>query len=65
MMPSMAAIPNRATKPIAAETLNGVPVRNSAKMPPIRAIGMTLAASSVSRQRAEVDIEQKQDQPDG
>ena len=48
MMPSMAAMPNSATKPIAADTLNGVPVRNSAKMPPISAIGITLAASSVS-----------------
>ena len=48
MMPSIAAMPNSATKPIAAETLNGVPVTNSAKMPPISAIGITLAASSVS-----------------
>ena len=51
-MPSMAAMPNRATKPIAAETLNGVPVRASAKTP-IRAIGMTLAANS------SIDSEQK------
>ena len=48
MMPSITEMPNRAMKPIAAETLNGVPVTNSAKMPPISAIGMTLAASSVS-----------------
>ena len=48
MMPSMAAMPNKATKPIAADTLKGVPVMNSEKIPPISAIGMTLAASSVS-----------------
>ena len=52
MMPSMAAIPNRATKPIAAETLNAVPVSSSAKIPPISAIGMTLAASNASRNDA-------------
>ena len=48
MMPSIAAMPNSATKPIAADTLNGVPVKYSVKMPPISAIGMTLAASSIS-----------------
>ena len=48
MMLSITEIPNKAIKPIAAETLNGVPVTNSAKMPPISAIGMTLSASSVS-----------------
>ena len=63
-MPSMAAMPNSATKPIAAETLNGVPVRNSAKMPPIIAIGMTLAASSMSVTDAEVDVQQQADQHD-
>ena len=48
MIPFMAEMPNSATKPIAADTLNGAPVRNRAKMPPIRAIGMALAASSMS-----------------
>jgi hypothetical protein len=35
IMPSITAIPNKAIKPIAAETLNGVPVSKSAKTPPI------------------------------
>ncbi len=53
-MPSMTAIPNNAMKPIAAETLNGVPVSNSAKMPPIMAIGMTAMPSSVSVNEAKL-----------
>ncbi len=48
MIPSIAAIPNSATKPIAADTLNAVPVTNSASTPPISAIGITLAASAMS-----------------
>ncbi len=44
----MAAMPIRATNPIAAETLNAVPVTYSISRPPISAIGMTLAASSMS-----------------
>ncbi len=48
-MPSMAAIPNRATKPIAEDTLKAVWVAHSAKMPPRFAMGITLAASSASR----------------
>ena len=45
----MAAMPNRATKPIAEDTLKGVPEIHSAKMPPSMAMGITLAASSASR----------------
>ena len=45
----MAAMPNKATNPMADETLKAVPVTHRAKMPPISAIGMTLAASSASR----------------
>ena len=63
-MPSMAAMPNKATKPIAEETLNGVPVIHSAKMPPISAIGITLAASSASRKAAEIQVQQQHDQRD-
>ena len=47
-MPSITAIPNSAINPIAADTLKGIPVTNSASTPPITAIGMTLMASSVS-----------------
>ena len=65
MMPSMAAMPNSATKPIAAETLNGVPVKNSAKMPPISAIGMTLAASSVSTSEQKLRYSSMQISDDG
>ena len=49
MMPFMAAMPNRATKPMAAEMLNDMPAKNSPSTPPISAIGMALPASSVSR----------------
>ena len=49
MMPFMAAMPNRATKPIAAEMLKGMPRMNSDSTPPVNAIGMALPASSVSR----------------
>ena len=35
-------------KPIAAETLNGMPVTVRPKMPPATAMGITLMASSVS-----------------
>ena len=48
MMPSITEIPNNAIKPIAADTLNGVPVRISAKIPPTIAIGMTVSPSNVS-----------------
>ncbi len=48
-MPSMAAMPNNATNPMADDTLNGVPVTHRAKMPPSSAMGITLAASSASR----------------
>ena len=48
-MPSMAAMPNNATKPMAEDTLNAVPVIRNAKMPPKIAIGITLAASNASR----------------
>ncbi len=48
MMLSITEIPNSAMKPIAADTLNGVPVSHSAKIPPIIAIGMTLSANSMS-----------------
>ena len=34
---------------MAEETLNGVPVTHSAKMPPSSAMGITLAASNASR----------------
>ena len=47
-MPFMAAMPNRATKPMAAEMLNGMSARNRPKMPPVSAIGMALPAISVS-----------------
>ncbi len=47
-MPSITAMPNSATKPIAAEMLNAVPVSASASTPPTIAIGITLNASSVS-----------------
>ena len=47
-MPSMTEMPNSAMKPIAAETLKGMLIRNSAKIPPTTAIGMTLIANSVS-----------------
>ena len=48
MMPSMTAMPNSPTKPIAADTLNGVPVTASAKTPPVKAIGSARAASDIS-----------------
>jgi hypothetical protein len=48
MMPFMAAMPNRATKPMAAEMLNGMSARNRPKMPPVSAIGMALPAINVS-----------------
>ena len=47
-MPSMTEIPNNAIKPIVADTLNGVPVRKSAKIPPTIAIGITLRPKAVS-----------------
>ena len=48
MMPFIAAMPNSATKPIAAEMLNGMSARVRLMMPPISAIGIALPASSVS-----------------
>src|SRR5713226_3563260 len=48
MMPSITAMPNSATKPIAADTLNGKPEIRSPSTPPKIAIGITLMASSVS-----------------
>ena len=53
-MPSITAIPNKAIKPIAAETLNGVPVSKSAKTPPIIAIGMTVTPRRVSVNEAKL-----------
>ena len=47
-MPSITAMPNSAMKPIAADTLNGMPVINSPSTPPKIAIGITLMASNVS-----------------
>ena len=47
-MPSITAIPNSAMKPIAADTLKGMPVTSSPSTPPKIAIGITLMASSVS-----------------
>ncbi len=46
----MAAMPNSATKPMAEDTLKAVPVTHRAKMPPSSAMGITLAASSASRE---------------
>ncbi len=41
MMPFIAAMPKRATKPIAAEMLNAMPVEDAGpKIPPISAIGI-------------------------
>jgi len=48
-MPSITAMPNRATKPIAAEMEKAVPVKANASTPPMTASGMTENASSVSR----------------
>ncbi len=48
MMPFMAAMPNRATKPIAAEMLNDMSQSHRPMMPPTNAMGMALPASSVS-----------------
>src|SRR5262249_7427163 len=53
-MPSMTAMPNKAIKPIAAETLNAVPVRRSAKTPPIIAMGMTAMPRRVSVKEAKL-----------
>src|SRR5215467_10831462 len=50
----MTAIPNKAIKPIAAETLNAVPVSKSAKTPPIMAMGMTAMPSRVSVNEAKL-----------
>jgi hypothetical protein len=50
----MTAIPNNAIKPIAAETLNGVPVSKSAKTPPIIAMGMTAMPRRVSVKEAKL-----------
>ena len=47
-MPSITAMPNSAMKPIAAETLNGMPASSSPTTPPKIAIGITLIASKVS-----------------
>ncbi len=48
MMPSITAMPNNAMKPIAADTLKGMPLSNRPSTPPNTAIGITLMASSVS-----------------
>ncbi len=42
-------MPSKATKPIAAEMLSGVPETSSVTTPPTSAIGMTEAASAMSR----------------
>ncbi len=44
----LTAIPNSAMKPIAAETLKGIPLTKRPSTPPKIAIGITLIASSVS-----------------
>ena len=50
MMPFIAAMPNRATKPIAAEMLKGMPSDEQRRARRrSSAIGMALPASSVSR----------------
>ena len=49
MIPFMIDMPNRPMNPIAADKLKGVPVRNSARMPPISASGRTLAAKKACR----------------
>ena len=51
MMPFIAAIPNSATKPIAAEMLNGMSARNSASTPPVKAIGMALPVWAIELAR--------------
>ena len=48
MTPSITAMPNSAMKPIAADTLKGVPVSARENIPPIIAIGITLSVSSMS-----------------
>ena len=44
-MPFIAAMPNRATKPMAAEMLNGMSARNRPSMPPTSASGMALLSA--------------------
>ena len=60
-MPFMAAIPNRAMKPIAAEMLNGVPVTASANIPPISAIGYHAHGDERIFHRFEVQIQKQAD----
>ena len=60
----MAAMPNKATKPMAEETLNAVPVTHRAKMPPSIAIGMTLAANNASRKPPKFKYNNRHDQCD-
>src|SRR3982074_2610087 len=60
MMPSITAIPNKAINPIAADTLNGVPVTKSAKTPPIMAMGITATPRRVSV----VDVQKHADKED-
>jgi hypothetical protein len=48
-MPSITAMPNKATKPIAEEMLKAVPVNASASTPPMIAIGIAEKASRLSR----------------
>ena len=60
-MPSMTAIPNKAIKPIAAETLNGVPVSEDAAD---HRHGDNRYAQEGIGQRGEVDVEQYANQQD-
>src|ERR1700730_13383199 len=48
MMPSITEMPNSAMNPIAAETLNGIPVSSNPTIPPNTAIGITLMVKTVS-----------------
>ncbi len=62
MIPSIAEMPNSATKPIAADTLNGVPVRNSAKDAADQRHRHHARRQQRVGQRAEIDEQQHADQ---
>ena len=59
MMPSIAAIPNSATKPIAAETLNAVPVITKCKDTAHQGHGDHAGGEQRVGERAEIDVKQK------
>ena len=65
MMPSMAAMPNRATKPIAAETLNGVPVSTQREDAADQRHGNDAGGQQHVDQRAEIHVQQQADQQHG